>query len=67
MIQIGGLGFMSIAVILSLIIKRAVTPKERMLVAMSYNLDSYGNTSVLLKRIGIDARKDIETFFGKKV
>lgn len=53
MIQIGGLGFMSIAVILSLIIKRAVTPKERMLVAMSYNLDSYGNTSVLLKRIGI--------------
>lgn len=53
MIQIGGLGFMSIAVILSLIIKRAVTPRERMLVAMSYNLENYENTSVLLKRIGI--------------
>lgn len=53
LIQIGGLGFMSIAVILSLIIKRAVTPRERMLVAMSYNLENYENTSVLLKRIGI--------------
>ena len=38
MIQIGGLGFMTVAVQLSLLIKRAVTPKERMLVAMSYKI-----------------------------
>ncbi len=53
MIQIGGLGFMSLAVLLSLIIKRAVTPKERMLVAMSYNIDSYDDLNGLLRRIGI--------------
>lgn len=53
MIQIGGLGFMSLAVLMSLIIKRAVTPKERMLVAMSYNIDSYDNINGLLRRIGI--------------
>ena len=53
MIQTGGLGFMSIAIIMSLLIKRSVTPRERMLLAMSYNLDSYDNTGVLIKRIGI--------------
>lgn len=53
MIQIGGLGFMSLAVLMSLIIKRAVTPRERMLVAMSYNIDSYDNINGLLRRIGI--------------
>lgn len=53
MIQTGGLGFMSIAVLLSLIVKRSVTPRERMLVAMSYNLGSYDNIGVLIKRIGI--------------
>lgn len=53
LIQIGGLGFMSMAVLLSLIIRRAVTPRERMLVAMSYNIDNYDNIGGLLKRIGI--------------
>lgn len=53
MIQIGGLGFMTVAVMLSLLIKRAVTPKERMLVAMSYNIDSYDKTSELMQRIWI--------------
>jgi trk system potassium uptake protein TrkH len=51
MIQIGGLGFMTMAVLLSKIIKRSVTPRERMLVAMSYNLNSYDSTSQLVKRI----------------
>ncbi len=51
MIQIGGLGFMTMAVLLSKIIKRNVTPKERMLVAMSYNLNGYGSTSQLVTRI----------------
>ena len=53
MIQVGGLGFMSIAILMSLLIKRSVTPRERMLLAMSYNLDSYDNTGELIKRIGI--------------
>ena len=51
MIQIGGLGFMTMAVLLSKIIKRNVTPRERMLVAMSYNLNSYDSTTQLVKRI----------------
>lgn len=53
MIQIGGLGFMTTAVLLSLLFKRAMTPKDRMLVAMSYNLNSYDSISVLIKRIVI--------------
>lgn len=51
MIQIGGLGFMTMAVLMSLIVKKAVSPKARMLVAMSYNLNSYESTLELVKRI----------------
>ena len=51
MIQIGGLGFMTMAVLLSRLIRRRITPKERMLVAMSYNLNSYESTNQLIKRI----------------
>ena len=51
MIQIGGLGFMTMAVLLSRLIRRKITPKERMLVAMSYNLNSYDSTNQLIKRI----------------
>ncbi len=51
LIQIGGLGFMTIAVQLSILIKRSITPKERMLVAMSYNLSSFDKTTELMKRI----------------
>lgn len=51
MIQVGGLGFMTLAVMLSLLIRRSVTPRERMLVAMSYNLGSYDSTLVLVRRI----------------
>lgn len=53
MIQIGGIGFMTTAVLLSLIFKRSITPRERMLVAMSYNLNSYESISVLIKRVTI--------------
>ena len=35
LIQIGALGFMSFAVILSMLIRRRVTPRERMLIAQS--------------------------------
>lgn len=51
MIQIGGIGFMTTAVLLSLIFKKAMTPKDRMLVANSYNLNSYDSISELVKRI----------------
>lgn len=51
LIQIGGLGFMTMAVLLSRLIRRKITPKERMLVAMSYNLNSYDSTNQLVKRI----------------
>ncbi len=53
LIQIGGLGFMTMAVLLSLLIKRAVTPKERMLLAASYNLDSYESTMQIVRRVAI--------------
>lgn len=53
MIQIGGLGFMTIAVLLSLIIRRSITPKERMLIAMSYNLNNYDSIMQLVRRIFI--------------
>ena len=51
MIQIGGLGFMTLAVLLSSIVRRNITPREQMLVAMSYNLNGYGSISKLVKRI----------------
>jgi trk system potassium uptake protein TrkH len=51
LIQIGGLGFMTMAVLLSRIIRRKVTPRERMLVAMSYNLNTYESTMPLVTRI----------------
>lgn len=53
LIQIGGLGFMTMATLLSLLIKRAVTPKERMLIALSYNLDSYESTTQIVKRVAV--------------
>lgn len=51
LIQIGGLGFMTVAVLFSLILHRAVTPKERMIVAMSFNLNSFDRIVVLVRRI----------------
>ncbi|MBE6577061.1 MAG: Trk family potassium uptake protein [Ruminococcaceae bacterium] len=53
LIQVGGLGFMTMAVLLSLLIKRAITPKERMLLAASYNLESYDSTMQIVKRVAI--------------
>ena len=51
LIQIGGLGFMTMAVLFSLLLGRAVTPKERMIIAMSFNLNSYDRIIVLVRRI----------------
>ena len=49
MIQIGGLGFMTVAVLGGLLIGRSLTPRDRMMVAMSYNLNSYESVFELLK------------------
>lgn len=51
LVQVGGLGFMSIAVMLSMLIRRRVTPRERMLIAQSYGLDSVENMTALVKRV----------------
>ena len=51
LIQVGGLGFMTVAMLLSLIIRRNITPKERRLAAMSYNLDEFDGVMSLIKKI----------------
>ncbi len=51
LIQIGGLGFMTVAMMLSLLIKRRISPKERRLVAQSFNLSSYGGIVKLIKKV----------------
>lgn len=51
MIQLGGLGFMSLAIILSLFLKRAITPKERMVVASSLNLSSASGIVRFVRRL----------------
>lgn len=51
MIQIGGLGFMTVAMMLSLLVKRRISPKERQLVAQSFNLSSYGGIIRLIKKV----------------
>ena len=53
LIQIGGLGFMTFAVSLSRLARRKVSPKERVLLANSYNLNTYEGLFHLLRRIVI--------------
>ena len=51
LIQIGGLGFMTMAVLLSIIVRRRLSPRDRMLVAASYGITDFGGINVLVKRI----------------
>lgn len=51
LIQIGGLGFMTMAVMMSIFIKRQITPRERLLVAQSLGLTGVGGTVKLVRRI----------------
>ncbi len=53
MIQIGGLGFMTMAVMMSVFIKRQITPRERLLAAQSLGLSGVGGTVRLVRRIVI--------------
>ncbi len=51
LIQIGGLGFMSMAVLLSTIIRRTISPKERVIIAQAYGLETGGGTVRLMRKI----------------
>lgn len=51
LIQVGGLGFMTMAVLLSVIIRRNLSPRDRVLVAASYGINDFGGINVLVKRI----------------
>lgn len=51
LIQIGGLGFMTMAVLLSIIVRRRLSPRDRVLVAASYGINDFGGVNVLVKRI----------------
>ncbi len=51
LIQIGGLGFMTVSVMLSLILKRAISPRERYLVAQSMNVSSFDGIVRFVKLI----------------
>ncbi len=51
LIQIGGLGFMTMAIMMSIFIKRRITPRERLLAAQSLGLSDVGGTVRLIKRI----------------
>ncbi len=51
LIQIGGLGFMTLAVVMSMFLKRQLTPRDRVLVAQSLGLPGVGDATRLVKRI----------------
>ncbi len=51
LIQIGGLGFMTMAILAALLFGKSVTPKDKMLAAASYNLNSSDSVLDLVKRI----------------
>lgn len=51
MIQIGGLGFMSVAATLSTIVRRSITPKERLLISQSFGLSTNEGMVVLVNRV----------------
>ena len=51
MIQIGGLGFMTLAVMLSTLMRRRVSARERVILANSYNLISFEGLMPFVRRI----------------
>lgn len=51
MIQIGGIGFMTVALMLSLIVRRSITPKERLIAAQSFNITTFSGVVRLVKKI----------------
>ena len=51
LIQIGGLGFMTLAVMLSVFIKRQITPRERLVTSQALGMNAACGTVRLVKRI----------------
>ena len=49
MIQIGGLGFMTLALLFSILIKRTITPKERLIAAQSLGLEKNGGALAMVQ------------------
>ncbi|MBQ7152398.1 MAG: Trk family potassium uptake protein [Clostridia bacterium] len=52
LIQVGGIGVMTMAVFLLIAVRR-LTPKERIMITQSYNLPTFDNTSDLLRKIAL--------------
>ena len=53
LIQIGGLGFMSIAVIFAFLTRRQISMRERMLLSASLNIDELSGVIRLTKRVAL--------------
>ncbi len=51
LIQIGGLGFMSFTVLFLMLVKRKISPRDSILVAMSYNINTFDSILSIVKRI----------------
>lgn len=51
LIQVGGLGFMSLAMVFSSLLGRRVSPRERLLFTQSMNLDPYSNLATFAHRV----------------
>ncbi len=55
LIQIGGLGFMSLAMVFSTLLKRRVSAREQLLFTQSMNLDPYSNLASFAYRVALFA------------
>ena len=55
LIQIGGLGFMSLAMVFSTLLKRRVSPREQILFTQSMNLDPYSDLARFAYRVTLFA------------
>lgn len=51
LIQIGGLGFMSLAMVFSALLRRRVSPREQLLFTSSMNLDPYSDLATFAYRV----------------
>ncbi|MFA6948621.1 MAG: potassium transporter TrkG [Eubacteriales bacterium] len=51
LIQIGGLGFMTFTVLFSMLLRRTITPRERLIITQSLGLSSDEGTVKLVRRI----------------
>ena len=53
LIQIGGLGFMSVMTATSLLLRRTITLRERMVIGAGFGLDSSGGIVRLMRRVPV--------------